>query len=283
MHVARMECRLSWEQRRTGQVRARVWLGLALSMAAESTSSCKSPRTLSVGRDAAEGSSGLRVLFVGNSLTYQNDLPRMIAALAKSRGHDMQYEVYAPGGYRLSQHAADAKLFEKIDRGSWDVVVLQEQSQMPAVPKDRLEREVYPFARILSQRVRAASPKAKIAFYQTMAKRNGDARFFPDIPEMRTYEGMQRRINAAYAEMAKDNRGLLVPVGLLWKEARATRAELGLYADDTHPSPVGSYLAACVFYAVLFESSPVGAAHPPSVDDATATFLQAVTSATLSK
>ena len=158
-----MECRLSWEQRRTGQVRARVWLGLALSMAAGSTSSCKSPLTASVGSDAAEGSSGLRVLFVGNSLTYQNDLPRMIAALAKSRGHDMQYEVYAPGGYRLSQHAADAKLFEKIDRGSWDVVVLQEQSQMPAVPRDRLEREVYPFARMLSQRVRAASPKAQIA------------------------------------------------------------------------------------------------------------------------
>jgi hypothetical protein len=83
--------------------------------------------------------------------------------------------------------------------------------------------------------------------------------------------------------MAKDNRGLLVPVGLVWKEVRTTRAELGLYADDTHPSPVGSYLAACVFYAVLFESSPVGAAHPPSIDDATATFLQTITSAALSK
>jgi hypothetical protein len=229
------------------------------------------------------GKRGLRVLFVGNSLTYQNDLPGMIAALAKSRGHDMQYEVYAPGGYRLSQHASDPKLLEKIDRGSWDVVVLQEQSQMPAVPRDRLEREVYPFARRLSQRVRAASPRARVAFYQTMAKRNGDAQFFPDIPEMKTYEGMQERINAAYAEMAKDNRGLLVPVGLVWKEARAKRSGLGLYADDTHPSLVGTYLAACVFYAVLFESSPVGAAHPPSVEDATATFLQTITSATLSK
>lgn len=225
---------------------------------------------------------GLHVLFVGNSLTYQNDLPRMIAALAKSRGHDMQYEVYAPGGYHLSQHASDPRLLEKIDRGSWDVVVLQEQSQMPALPRDRLEREVYPFARSLSQRVRAASPMAKIAFYQTMAKRNGDVGFLPDIPENRTYAGMQKRINAAYTQMARDNRGLLVPVGLVWMQVRAERSQLGLYADDTHPSPAGTYLAACVFYTVLFESSPVGAAHPPSIEDATANFLQTLAFATRS-
>jgi hypothetical protein len=232
--------------------------------------------------DAGEGRS-LRVLFVGNSLTTQNDLPRMIAGLAKSRGRDLQYDVYAPGGYRLSQHASDPRLLEKIDRGSWDMVVLQEQSQMPAVPQDRLEREDYPFARLLSQRIRAASPRAKVAFYQTMAKRNGDAQFFPDIPEMKTYDGMQKRINATYVEMAKNNRGLLVPVGSVWREARARNPGLGLYADDTHPNPTGTYLAACVFYALLFENTPVGASHPQDIDEATATFLQTITAAALSK
>jgi hypothetical protein len=228
--------------------------------------------------DAGNGPS-LRMLFVGNSLTSQNDLPGMIAALARSRGRGMLYEAHAPGGYRLSQHASDPRLLEKIDRGSWDVVVLQEQSQMPALPPDRLQREVYPFARVLSERIRAASPGAKVAFYATMAKRNGDAQFFPDIAEMGTYAGMQRRINASYAEMAKDNRGLLVPVGSVWEKARAEKPAIELYADETHPSLAGTYLAACIFYAVIFEQSPVGASHPRGIDDATATILQKIAEA----
>jgi hypothetical protein len=236
----------------------------------------------SAAADAGEGRP-LSILFVGNSLTYQNDLPRMFADLAKSRGRDVEYDACTPGGYRLSQHATDPRLLEKIDRGGWDVVVLQEQSQMPAIAPERLEREVYPFARLLSQRIRAASPRAKVAFYQTMAKRNGDAQSFPDIPEVKTYEGMQRRINATYVELARDNRGLLVPVGLVWEKTRQQNPALALYSDDTHPSLAGTYLAACVFYAVLFGSSPVGAAHPPRLDDATASFLQTITSATLSK
>ena len=221
----------------------------------------------------------LRVLFVGNSLTYQNDLPRMFAGLAKSRGHDVQVDVFSPGGYRLAQHAVDQRLLEKIDRGGWDVVVLQEQSQMPAVPRERLDREVYPFARALSQRIQAASPRARIAFYQTMARRNGDAQTFPDLPEAHTYQGMQRRINASYAEMAKANHGLLVPVGEVWEKARTQNPTLSLYADDVHPSFLGTYLVACVFYAALFGESPIGAAHPPGIDDASAAFLQKLASA----
>jgi hypothetical protein len=224
-------------------------------------------------------SRALHILFVGNSLTYQNDLPRLFAGLAKSRGHDVQVDMYAPGGYRLAQHATDQRLLDKIDGGGWDVVVLQEQSQMPAAPRERLEREVYPFAQALSQRVRATSPHARIAFYQTMARRNGDVQTFPDLPEAHTYEGMQRRINASYAEMAKANHGLLVPVGAAWEKARKQNPALPLYADDVHPSLIGTYLAACVFYATVFGESPVGAAHPPGLDDASAALLQKLANA----
>jgi hypothetical protein len=235
---------------------------------------CLASATANAGESRA-----LHILFVGNSLTYQNDLPRLFADLAKSRGHDVQIDVYAPGGYRLAEHATDQRLLKKIDGGGWDVVVLQEQSQMPAVPRERLEREVYPFAQALSQRIRATSPRARIAFYQTMARRNGDAQNFPDLPEAHTYEGMQRRINASYAEMAKANHGLLVPVGAAWEKASKQNPALALYADDVHPSLIGSYLAACVFYAALFGESPVGAAHPPGIDNASATLLQKLASA----
>jgi hypothetical protein len=260
-------CRIEFSWKMVSVLDRAVHLGVAVLL-------CLASATANAGESRA-----LHMLFVGNSLTYQNDLPRLFAGLAKSRGHDVQVDIYAPGGYRLAQHATDKRLLEKIDGGGWDVVVLQEQSQMPAVPQERLEHEVYPFAQALSQHIRATSPRVRLAFYQTMARRNGDAQNFPDLPEAHTYEGMQRRINASYAEMAKANHGLLVPVGATWEKARKQNPALALYADDVHPSLIGTYLAACVFYAAIFSESPVGAAHPPELDDATATLLQKLANA----
>jgi hypothetical protein len=58
------------------------------------------------------------------------------------------------------------------------------------------------------------------------------------------------------------------------EKARKQTPALSLFADDVHPSLLGTYLAACVFYAALFGESPVGAAHPPGLDEASATLLQ---------
>jgi hypothetical protein len=64
---------------------------------------CLAPATANAGESRA-----LRILFVGNSLTYQNDLPHLFAGLAKSRGHDVQVDSYAPGGYRLLPRARES-------------------------------------------------------------------------------------------------------------------------------------------------------------------------------
>ena len=47
----------------------------------------------------------LRVLFVGNSLTYVNDLPAVVAGLgAASRLPDVEYRMLAPGGWSIEDH-----------------------------------------------------------------------------------------------------------------------------------------------------------------------------------
>lgn len=221
--------------------------------------------------------SKIRILFVGNSLTYVNDLPNIIAQLAKSRGFSIEYDSYAPGGYRLSQHASDPALMEKINQGKWDFVVLQEQSQMPALSQEQVERDVYPYAQRLSQMIRQANPKTHVVFYMTMAQKDGDRQNMKIIPEVGTYEGMQDRINFSYTRMAQQNRGLLVPVGLVWKNVRQGKTALELYSDDRHPNITGSYLAACVFFTALFKENPIGLPHPQGIDNATAAYLQEMT------
>lgn len=225
------------------------------------------------------GNKKLRVLFVGNSLTFVNDLPKLTEVLAKDRGSVMEYEMYAPGGYTFARHARDPRLLALIKKGGWDFVVLQDQSLAPAYP--RAKTEVFPYAQKLAGLVRAANPLAQIAFYQTMAKKNGDSKNLRDFPEMGTYAGLQKKLNEAYVHMARENRGVLVPVGEAWQKMRSEFPSVELYTDGVHPSLAGTYLAACVFYGVLYNDTPVGLKPPPGIDQEAAGAIQRTAEAIL--
>ncbi|MEI7999458.1 MAG: DUF4886 domain-containing protein [Candidatus Omnitrophota bacterium] len=223
----------------------------------------------------------IRVLFVGNSLTYVNDLPKMISQIAQSRNFVMENDMYAPGGYKLSQHALDPVLKDKINHSKWDFVVLQEQSQLPAFSKEQVSREVYPYAETLSQLIKQSNSKTRVVFYMTMALKDGDQENIKIFPELATYEGMQKKINPSYIQMAQQNQGILVPVGVVWQKVRSDKPELELYADDRHPSLIGTYLTACVFYSILFHDSPIGISYPSQIDEGTANYLQRITEQTV--
>lgn len=224
--------------------------------------------------DSSGDGNKIRVLFIGNSLTSANDLPGIIAGLAKARHFKMDYEMYAPGGYKLSQHAVDTVLLNKIKNGSWDFVVLQEQSQLPAFSQTQMQNEVYPYAKKLCDYIKGVNSRTRIVFYMTMAKKNGDLSNASIYPELGTYEGMQRRIIETYKILAQKNKVLIAPVGIAWEKVRLNKPSIELYADDTHPNLTGSYLAACVFYEVFLRESSVGLCHPRQINDNIATYLQ---------
>lgn len=221
----------------------------------------------------------IRVLFLGNSLTTANNLPQLIADLAKSRNHIMEYDVYAPGGKTFAQHTSDPVALSKIKKTGWDFVVLQEQSQAPSFSQEQVQQEVYPFASELSRFIKEANPGAHVVFYMTMARREGDPHNAIQIPlpELETYEGMQNRINQGYLTMATENNALIAPVGLVWKKVRERYPSIDLYADEIHPNLTGAYLAACVFYSVFFNDTSAGLAHPSVIDSQTALAIQNIT------
>ena len=90
----------------------------------------------------------------------------------------------------------------------------------------------------------------------TWGRENGDSQNCASYPPICTYEGMQDRLTESYTEMAQNNESLLAPIGIAWKDIREQHPEINLYSSDgSHPSIQGSYLAACVFYAILFDDS----------------------------
>lgn len=79
----------------------------------------------------------------------------------------------------------------------------------------------------------------------------------------------QKTLNSQHKALASDIAGAeLVPVGLAWQRARELRPLIPIYdADQIHPSPLGTYLTACVFYGALTKKSPVGLPHRLTYED----------------
>ena len=201
----------------------------------------------------AQQQDSLRLLFIGNSYTYYNDLPDMVYQIAKSQKKKLSVRSITKGGERLSGHLKNEKLRKMLTHEKWDYVVLQEQSSSPAHPTQSVIENIYPAAKSLDSLIHVGSPDATTIYYMTWGHKNGSVHKIDNYPLAYTYDGMQERIKTTYLEMTYQNGGVCAPVGMAWQRVRRERADYRLYHQDMyHPSPLGSYLAANVIYATIF-------------------------------
>lgn len=222
----------------------------ALGLVAALLTSCASP---------APPPPSVRVLFIGNSYTYVNDLPHLFATLAAAGKHPAEVEMVAPGGWTLMEHARSPDTRKKIDGSPWNFVVLQEQSIVPAVPQAR-EAGMYPAVRRLATIIRAHGSEPVL--YATWGRRDGlGENGFAD------FQSMQTAITDGYLHIADELDVRVAPVGPAWQLAVAQHPGTPLWdGDGSHPALAGTYLAACVFYAALFHASPEGLPVPQGLD-----------------
>lgn len=188
---------------------------------------------------AVRDGASLKVLFIGNSFTARNDLPVLIARLAEARGKSLRHRLISAGGASLRQHWNAGVAVQALKDDHYDRVVLQEQSTLPVKNASRMHDNV----RLFDGAIKAAG--AKTVLYMTWARQHA-----PESQQATTdaYTGIGRELNAT-----------VVPVGLAWQRFLRGHDRPALYdPDQSHPSLAGSYLAACVFLAVLFKENPVG-------------------------
>ncbi len=194
-----------------------------------------------------------RALFIGNSYTFVNDLPQLTVDLALSAGDTLIVESSTFGGSTLALHSVNASTLSKIAQGTWDYVILQEQSQLPSFEISQVEAESFPYAHFLDSLITAANPCTETLFYMTWGRKNGDASNCAAWPPVCTYEGMDSLLNLRYRMMAEMNDAVVSPVGAIWHQIRDENPGIELYsADESHPSPAGTYAAACSFYEIIF-------------------------------
>lgn len=188
----------------------------------------------------------LRVLFIGNSYTYVNDLPGTLTKLADDPASPIRLVTgqHTPGGATWEQHAQSAQADALIKQG-WDYVVLQDQSQQPW-----LNMQVKAALKALDAKIKAAG--AKTLLLMTWARSAQVAGSADQLFRMRM------AVNRYYEANAESVGAEVVPVGRAWERAYRLTALTLHSGDGSHPGPLGTYLAACSFYVALSGQSPSG-------------------------
>jgi hypothetical protein len=219
----------------------------------------------------------LKVLFLGNSYTYVNNLPQLISDIALANGDTLVFDSYCPGGKTFQGHSVDPASISKINAQTWDHVVLQAQSQEPSFSPSQVNSQTLPYAIKLDSMIQHNNACTETVFYETWGRKNGDASNCGFYPPICTYTGMQNRLRSSYKLFADTTHSIMSPAGEAWRKSIALNPSLELYqSDQSHPSLEGSYLTACVFYEVLFHKSILTNTYTAGISTGTASFLQQI-------
>ena len=214
---------------------------------------------------------GLRVLFVGNTLTSDNSMPTMVRRLAEGdQGAPPIFTVrYARRRSTLEDALHDVRLSELLRDERWNHVVLQEHSLISSRPADR-HAQTLPAALALDLRARQSG--AHTVLFSTWGYEDGDPRVESD-----TRQAMEARVSRGSLQLASALSVTIAPVGRAWEEALRRQPELDLWGSDgRRPNRWGSYLTACVFYALLTHRDPADSRFTAGLDLAQARWLQGI-------
>ena len=220
-----------------------------------------------------------RVLFIGNSYTGVNKLPDVFLEVVKGSSRPAPVvKSSTHGGRTLKQHLGIAGSMKLVDEGDWDVVVLQGQSQEPAIAEadEAVRKEFLESSAELCRRVRAKSPKVKIYFYETWARHADYWKATKKGPDVGANpKEMQTRLRKWYGIVAKDNGATFVPCGDAWELNYASAAPVRLHtADHSHPEFVGTYLNALIFFGKIYDVKAPAPIWSGKLDEAQAKLMQ---------
>jgi Domain of unknown function (DUF4886) len=223
-------------------------------------------------------------IFIGNSYFYYNGgIPHHVTLLEEAADpkHKSKYRnvMAAFSSYRLSSHDVESYFRSDVSYTPSDSYTLSDEDR----PSLGLLDKRFGAAIMMDCSQCPIHPKLSSAFTEYTNKDSAIVRAhgarpvlfmswaYADRPEMMTL------LKEAYTIVGNANAALVIPAGLAFARARQRQPELNLYtADKSHPSPAGTYLAACTTFAALTGRSPLGNPYHADLDEPTARLLQEV-------
>ena len=195
-----------------------------------------------------------RVLFIGDSTTSRNDIPGKFKRLAELGGHEVVVASSTKDFTSLATHTRLPQTKEKLENEVWDIVVLQENE---AILLDPESRQKYSIPMIQKYMDIVDDMDGVILLYSSIGFRDG-LTGYEEFKHLDDYESTQDAVDMAYIEIGNELNLPIAPVGAVWRQVHDTGPAFDLWQlDGLHASPEGAYLAACVFYASIYNQSPL--------------------------
>lgn len=175
-----------------------------------------------------------KVLFVGNSLTYSNNLPQLVSKAASDEQIILSTEILAKPNYALIDHLEEGVLQEKISSQSFDFVIVQQGPSSQPEGKKLLFKSIKKLHQICEKN------QSKLAVFMVW-------------PSQQYYHTFDKVIKN-HREVAEKYNTILCPVGEIWKAHFDKTNDFDYYSSDGfHPSHKGSEIAAKIIVDSLFE------------------------------
>lgn len=173
-----------------------------------------------------------RILFIGNSLTYTNELPVLVQQLFVSLKKPKPFvEAFTEPGASLGDHWQLPRTGKRIVEGKWDYIILQQGSSTLAASQKEFMKDMETGKQYFKK------TKAKVCLYMVWPETNRK-QYFPQVRQ-------------AYANAAKAVDGLFLPAGIALQQVQENAPHLALFTDGLHPTPLGTFLAGYVIAAKL--------------------------------
>jgi hypothetical protein len=186
------------------------------------------------------------ILFIGNSFTFYWNLPLVVESMANERDYNFNITQSTASGSSLKDHwfqKNELKSKMLIKNGKYNRVVIQDHSLNP------LQNPVQ-------------SRKYFTKFIEWTKANNG----IPYIYATWMYMGISTNnydvldpVQYALKPVIDKTGAVMVPIDQAFRIFQERYPAIPIFmSDGKHPSPVGTYLAACLYFKIFTGESPLG-------------------------
>ena len=214
----------------------------------------------------------MKILFIGNSATYFNDMPEnYFAPLCEAAGYDVEVTRITNGGYYLRNHASSndtygAQVTAALKNNKYDFVVFQEYTKLAISDP----AEFYSSARIMAAKIRenGATP----IMYNPIPALSDSSTY---VENGWTSEYVAGTVSAAHNAIGKELGIKIAYAGPAVYDLMVAHPEMNFHhTDKAHPGPLGSFVIASTIFATIFGEDPTNVDFDGYTDHDTAILLK---------
>ncbi|HBS87163.1 MAG: hypothetical protein A2W91_03010 [Bacteroidetes bacterium GWF2_38_335] len=235
---------------------------------------------------AAKSQDTTKILFLGNSFTYYNNMPDIVKGLADSAGINTEITMYAPGGMyvytttSMTGHDSSATTESYIISENWDFIVVQDNQGGYVWSEGYINPMITNANVVLFNKIKNNNQCTRVIYFAGWAMEGGlPSEYWNSGGLNLTSDNTADCIKRIYRQFLYVNNTffneIVTPIGLAWITCLNEQPAINLFSGDgVHPSLSGSYLTASTIFTTIFKTDPTNLAFDYGLDAVTAQYLR---------